>query len=367
MKSKKSIFWIFICGAALGLPQLTSATEPDSWLTMSAAKEKPWQQNECETAAPCTKTANSKPASKPEHTWLESLLNYGGDHKGVPLPFHSIEGYSGGSITPMAYLCNHCQCSKCKTAKWKECASGPSVAYSYMDTGSKDLHTVSIIQCIGGRVELGYAQNRMSLGSLYEDIRRLGLDPGRKHVYMHNFNARVNLVQEGSFGCPWLPAITAGVHFKYNQDVDTINKNLGGALSSIGYKTHYGIDYTLTATKMLIEPLSKRPVFLTGGIRWTKGAQMGLLGFGEHYNTFFEGSVAWYPTDWLILGYELRMKESPYNKIPGLIGEEDNWHAFSASVLIGKHITVSALYGLTGHVGNSSNDKTLGLQIKFEF
>ena len=26
--------------------------------------------------------------------------------KGPPLPFHSIEGVSGGPITPMAYLCN---------------------------------------------------------------------------------------------------------------------------------------------------------------------------------------------------------------------------------------------------------------------
>ena len=283
------------------------------------------------------------------------------DRKGPPLPFHSIEGYSGGAITPMAYICNFCQCG-CGSRHF----TPPSISYSYMDLGSKDLHTIAVTQSFLGRFEFGYALNRLSTGSLDDDIKAAGGDPVRKHVYMHNFNFRAMVLQENSFEMP-LPAVTVGVHFKYNHDIDIFNHRLGDAFGAIGYARHYGVDYTIVASKMFPELAFGRPVILTCGVRFTRASQLGLLGFGKSCNVFLEGSVVCMPTDWLILGYEFRQKESPYDKIPGLIGEEDNWHAFSVSWMASKHLTISALYGLTGHVANASADKTLGLQIKWEF
>jgi hypothetical protein len=35
-------------------------------------------------------------------------------------------------------------------------------------------------------------------------------------VQLHNFNARLQLLSEGEFDQKWLPAVTVGVHYKYN-------------------------------------------------------------------------------------------------------------------------------------------------------
>lgn len=284
--------------------------------------------------------------------------------KGPPIPFHSIEGYSGGAITPMAYICNWCQCG-CGGKDHRP----PSVSYSWMNIGTKNLHTIAVTQSWLGRFEFGYAINRLSVGSLRDDIQKATGISIRKAVYLHHFNFRANILPENSFDLP-LPAITFGVHFKYNQGVENIDRKLGGALSSIGYKRNWGVDYTLTASKMFPKLAFGRPLILTGGLRFTKAAQMGLLGFGSECRMFFEGSVVCMPTDWLVLGYEFRQKDSPYDQfsaVPGLVGKEDNWHAFSASWIVNKRLTISALYGLTGNVVNAWCDTTLGLQVKYEF
>jgi hypothetical protein len=235
-----------------------------------------------------------------------------------------------------------------------------------MGISTKTLNVFAVTQPICDRVEVGYAMNQLRLGSLYNDIRKFGLDPGRKDVYLHHFNLRAKLLPENSFGLP-LPAVSAGIHFKYNDGVDEINDNVGKAFDSIGYHKSSGIDYTLTASKMFPTLAFGRPVILTGGIRFSKAAQLGFLGFGKTCRASFEGSVVCLPTDWLVLGYEFRQKRNPYGSIPGLIGDEDNWHALSASVIVNKHLTVSALAGLLGHVANANADTTWGLQIKYEF
>jgi len=284
-----------------------------------------------------------------------------GDCKCVPLPFHCIEGYSGGAITPMAYLCNYCNCG-CG-GKHMTC---PTVSYSYMNISTKHLHTFAVTQTFWNRVELGYAMNQLWLGSLYDDIRKMGLNPVRRDVIMHNFNVRGKLLEENSFGLP-LPAVAAGVHFKYNYGLEDINRRVGNAFDTIGYDKNYGVDYTLTATKMFPTLAFGRPVIVTGGLRLSRASQLGLMGFGDTYRPSFEGSVVCLPTDWLVLGYEFRQKRNPYGKIPGLIGDEDNWHALSTSVIVNKHLTISALAGLCGNVANANADTTWGLQLKYEF
>jgi len=275
-----------------------------------------------------------------------------------PLPFHSIEGYSGGAITPMAYICN-ASCSK-------DCCGNPVVSYSFLNIGTKEMQVFAVTQPLFNRLEFGYAYNYLNLGSLYDDIRGAGMDPGRDNVQLHHFNLRGMLIKENDFGLP-LPALTAGVHFKYNHGVKQIDRNLGGAFKSIGLDRSSGVDFTLTASKMFPKLAFGRPVILTGGARWSQAAQIGLFGFGDTYHTTFEGSAVYVPTDWLTLAYELRTKADPYGKIRGLVGEEDAWQAFSASWLVNSHLTVSAVYGMLGNVGNTREDTTLGIQIRWEF
>ncbi|MDP6636451.1 MAG: DUF3034 family protein [Phycisphaerae bacterium] len=275
-----------------------------------------------------------------------------------PLPFHSIEGYSGGAITPLAYICN----ASCTT----ECCGNAVVSYSFLNIGTREMHVFAVTQPLFNRLEIGYAYNLLNLGSLTDDIRDLGMDPGRDNVQLHHFNLRGLLIEENSFGLP-LPAVTAGVHFKYNDGVQRIDRNLGGPFKAIGLDRSSGVDFTLTASKMFPKLAFGRPLILTGGVRFSQAAQIGLFGFGDTYHATFEGSAVYMPTNWLTLGYEIRTKPDPYGKIPGLVGKEDNWRAFSASWIVNSHLTVSAVYGMLGNVGNAREDNTLGMQLRWEF
>jgi hypothetical protein len=278
--------------------------------------------------------------------------------KAPPLPFHCIEGYSGGPITPMAYLCN-------PGAKGAVCST-PTVSYTFLSLGEKQLHAVSVTQVFFNRLELGYAYNYFNVGTLYDDISKAGLDMGRDHVHLHHFNVRFNLLPENSFDLP-LPAVTGGVHFKYNQGIKSIDHALGGALKSIGYEKDNGVDYTLTATKMFPKLAFGRPIILTGGLRLSNAAQLGYLGFGGECNATFEGSVAYLPLDNLCLAYEFRGKNNPYNRLQELVDDEDHWQVLSASWIVNDRFTITGIYGMLGNIANARADCSLGIQVKYEF
>ena len=277
-----------------------------------------------------------------------------------PLPFHTIEGYGGGAITPMAYLVN--------PGPKDEVFGPPSVAFSTVFMGEKNLQALTITETLFQRIELGYALDRLGLGTLPDDIRSVtGVDIERDEVWLHNFNVRGLLLEENSFGLP-LPAITAGVHFKVNDGLASINRRLGGALNSIGYEKANGVDFTLTASKTLVNTLTfNRPLILTGGLRNSSGAQLGFLGFADKRTTTFEGSVAYLPTDWLLVAYEFRQKANPYDQIPGLVGDEDNWHAIDASWIINKNMTLVAGWGAFGNMVSTQENGAWWLQFKYEF
>ena len=278
--------------------------------------------------------------------------------EGPPLPFHCIEGYSGGPITPMAYICNQ--------APKGAILGKPTTSYTFLSLGSKRMHVFVITLPFLERFEFGYACNWFALGSFYDDVRKAGLDAGRDHVQLHHFNLRCQILPENSFDLP-LPAVTAGIHFKYNEGIKQINRKLGGALDGIGYDRHYGVDYTLTASKTLPKIAFGRPVIVTAGLRLSRASQLGLLGFGDECRATVEGSVIYLPIDRLALAYEFRRKENPYATLDNLVDKEDNWHCFSASYVLTNNLTLTGLYGRFGNIANASADCVLGVQVKYEF
>jgi len=330
-------------------------------------------------AAPPGAAGSSTPASQPsaspgggqaqkESAWLDQAKQPVVEEKkeppaekGPPLPFHSIEGYGGGAITPMAYLVN-----PPKKGDW---FGLPSAAFSNVMAGQKNLQAFTVTENILGRIELGYGLNRLGLGTLPGDIEdATGVDIGRSDVWLHNFNVRGLLLEENAFGTKWLPALTAGAHFKINDGINSINNRLGGALSGIGYDRDWGIDYTLTASKTLLDKWTlNRPLIVTGGLRLSEASNLGFLGFGDQYKATFEGSVAYLPTDWLLVAYEYRQKANQYSTIPGLVGKEDDWHAIDVSWIINKHATLVAGWGALGNLVNGNENGAWFLQFKYEF
>jgi len=280
--------------------------------------------------------------------------------KAPPLPFHTIEGYGGGAITQMAYLVN--------PGSEGTIFGLPSGAYSqiFMPNGKRDLEAWTFTETLFRRLELGYGFDRFGLGKLPQDISdATDVSIGTHHVLLHSFNARTLLLEENSFKLP-LPALTFGTQFKYNSGIQDIDHRLGGALKSIGLEKSNGVDFTLTSTKTFVLPVIKRPLIASAGIRGSSAAQIGFLGYGDKWRPSFEGNVAFLPTDWLLIAYELRQKKSPYSTIPGLIGEEDSWNAIDASWIINKHMTLVAGWGAFGNVANERENGTWWLQLKYE-
>jgi len=168
-----------------------------------------------------------------------------------PLPFFTIEGTGGGSITPMAYLVSPHPVG----AFWGK----PAVALSYVNLGRKSLDSIGVIETINGRVEFGYAADRLGLGTLPSNIRTAtaglgpngqGIDIEHSDLWLHNLMCDTKWSKERRYiGRHSVAGNHVGASFKYNDGIANINEHLGGLLNTIGYRRPNGTDFTLTATK----------------------------------------------------------------------------------------------------------------------
>ena len=128
--------------------------------------------------------------------------------KPAPLPLHQIEGNGGIFSTLSAYIVN--------PPRDGEPVGRPSVGFAYVNLGAdKDLEALTITESPFKRLELGYGWDNLSLGDLPLALRNAGLvNYHEDQVQLHNFNARLQLLKEGEFDQNWIPAVTAGVHYK---------------------------------------------------------------------------------------------------------------------------------------------------------
>ncbi|MCF8037090.1 MAG: DUF3034 family protein [Desulfobacteraceae bacterium] len=280
------------------------------------------------------------------------------DSEPPPLPLHGIEGSGGIAATYSAYLTN--------PAEKGEIFGKPSFGTGLvtMESG-KFLGFATITETFGNRLELGYGYDALYLDDLPDDIRSAtGVDISDDFVYLHNFNARVALLKEGDFARAWVPAVTLGAHYKYNDTSDRIDRELGGALSGIGIADNDGMDYTLYASKKI--GFLPRPLLVNAGLRSTRAAHIGVLGFTGDRDLVFEGSMVAFLTDRLALGVEYRQKPDDYDRINGLIGDEDDWWSVVAAYVVDDHLTISGGYFDLGTVLNHEENRSLGLKIKYE-
>ena len=279
--------------------------------------------------------------------------------EGPPMPLHAVEGVGGSFAVHSAYLVN--------PPKKGEVFGLPSVGGMLVHLGQgRQLESFSITETLWGRLELGYAWNHFDAGDLHEDVLAATGVRLRDHsVDMHNFNARLLLLEERAFEQSWLPALTFGAHYKYNDTVKAMDKDLLGTLKAIGIRDDYGIDYTLYASKMIA--VLPRPVILTAGLRSTKAAHIGLLGFTNDRKIVGEGSVCVFATERVVLAAEYREKPNEYDKVAGLIEEEDDWWTLCAMYIINEHTTISVGYAHFGHMLNHKANSSWGVAFKYEF
>ncbi len=277
--------------------------------------------------------------------------------KPAPLPLHQIEGSGGIFSTLSAYIVN--------PPRDGEPVGRPSVGFAHVSLGyDKNLEALTITESPLKRLELGYGWDHLSLGDL---PAALGSGyHGPDNVQLHNFNARYQLLKEGEFDQKWIPAVTAGVHYKYNDGISEVNNHVGGALASVAnIPNHDGTDFTLYASKLFTQ--LPRPVLLELGGRATEAVWDGLGGFTRSYNFVFEGNVVVFVTGNLALAAEYKQQPRDYKAIGNLVRVENDWWTIDAAYVVNNHLTLAVGYGHFGNVLNHQSNGVWGFTTKWEF
>ncbi len=279
--------------------------------------------------------------------------------KGDPLPLHQIEGNGGIFSTLSAYIVN--------PPRDGEAIGRPSLGFAYVNLGhEQNLEALTITESPLKRLELGYGWNHLGLGDLPLALRDAGIvNYHQDQVQLHNLNARLQILKEGEFDQKWIPALTAGVHYKYNDGISEVNTETDGALAKAGIKDHDGVDFTLYASKLFTQ--LPRPVLLELGGRATRGVWNGLGGFTDNYNFVFEGNVVVFITSKLALAAEYKQQPADYKPIGDLVRSASDWWTIDAAYVVNKHLTLAVGYGHFGNVLNHEANGVWGLTTKWEF
>ena len=279
-----------------------------------------------------------------------------------PLPTHNVEGNSGVFITNTAYLCN--------PAEPGQTFGLPSVSGTVAAIGEKDFESFVVTENILGRIELGYAMQRIGLGDWPHDVKAATGMHVQNHALVHNFNTRLMVIEEGGFNCSWMPAVTIGSHFKWNEDLSDINKQLNGTCDLIGADHSFGTEFTAVATKTITGLLPK-PLILSAGLRNGDGIQTGLLGFAGERRTTFEGSAIYFLTDRLLIASEYRQKSDLADQCSAggadLVKAENDWWDVCLAYVANDHLTIAGGYADFGNVLNHRENCVWALQVKYEF
>ena len=280
---------------------------------------------------------------------------------GPPLPTHNIEGNSGVFITSTAYLVN--------PPENGEVFGKPSFSTTFATIGEKDFESFVVTENILGRIELGYALERIGLGDWPADVKTASGIHVDNHVFVHNFNTRFMVIEEGGFDRAWMPAVTLGAHFKWNEGVNDIDKQTSGLCNGLGADHNTGTEFTAVATKTIADWLP-RPLIVSAGLRNGDGIHTGLLGFAGERRTTFEGSIIYFLTDKLLLASEYRQKSDLIDQCSmggkHLIKAENDWWDICLAYVVDDHLTIAGGYANVGNVLNH-RDGLWGIQIKYEF
>ena len=257
-----------------------------------------------------------------------------------------VEGAAGGGLTPWAVIGGYGTNNEI----------GGNAHFTYVKTNDFDLNTYGVTLGLYDRVELSIAQQRFDVSNLRGKVRKgLGADAiGLDYLDQTIIGAKVRVFGEAVLDADtWLPQVAVGMQYKKNHDEKFIKSAV------IGAKKDHGVDFYVSATKLLLA----QNLLLNGTLRATKANQFGLLGFGgakhDHYQPELELSVAYLLRKDVAIGAEYRMKpnnlESPANK--ALFGganvvelqEDDAFDIFIAYAPT-KNVSLTAAYVNLGNI-----------------
>ncbi|GAC1414866.1 MAG: DUF3034 family protein [Burkholderiaceae bacterium] len=201
-----------------------------------------------------------------------------------------IEGVGGGGLTPWALI----------TGYGTRDSYGANVHLSTLRTADYSLQT--------GGVALGFADRfELSLSTQNFNGHKAPLD--QLALKMDTLGIKLKLTGDAVYDQDrLLPQLAIGAMAKRTHAVGGLGALGVTSVKQLGATSEHGIDYYLSATKILLD----KSLLLNGTVRMTKANQMGLLGFGgdlhDRYAPMLEGSLAYLIDRTMVTGVEYRMK-----------------------------------------------------------
>lgn len=262
--------------------------------------------------------AGAAQAAERDEDWLEGgkLLLTGG--------VSQVEGAAGGGLTPWAVIGGYGTRDEI----------GGSAFYTRVDVDDYGLDSYGALVGLYDRVELSVSRQKF-------DTRAVGgaLGLGNGFTFTQDtLGIKVKVAGDAVLEQDrWLPQIAVGAQYKRNDQA--------GVLAFVGARDDSGVDYYVSATKLLLA----QGLLLNGTVRFTKANQFGILGFGgdrnDDYEPQFEASAAYLLNRKLAIGAEYRSK--PDNL--GIAQEDDAWDVFVAWAP-SKHVSLTVAYVDLGNI-----------------
>jgi hypothetical protein len=252
----------------------------------------------------------------------------------------NIEGAAGGGLTPWAVIGGY---------GTRDQIGGNAFA-TQVRADDYTLNTGGALIGLYDRVELSFAQQKF-------DTRAVGgaLGLGNNFKFTQKVvGAKVKLfgdavLEQDSL----LPQVALGVMRKEN--------DRGALLRALGIRNDKGTDVYISATKLFLS----QSLLLNGTLRFTKGNQTGILGFGtagkSDYEAMFEGSAALLLRKDLAIGAEYRQK--PDN----LPFKEDHWYDVFIAWAPLKNVSVTLAYADLGNIVIKDKQKATYLSVQVGF
>lgn len=249
-----------------------------------------------------------------------------------------IEGAGGGGIVPWALI----------TGYGTNNQIGANGHFSQVRTQDYHLNTYGAALGLYDRVEISVAQQQFDTGHIGAV---LGL--GQGYTFTQNIiGAKVKIAGDAVLDQDHLlPQMAVGVQYKHN--------NRGPLLSALGAGNNDGLDFYLSATKILLA----QSLILNGTLRFTKANQVGILGFKGDYKPMLESSAGVLLSRNWVVGGEYRMKP---NKIASF-AEEDDWFDLFVAWFPNKNLSITAAYVDLGNIVTRDNQRGVYLSVQAGF
>lgn len=240
-----------------------------------------------------------------------------------------IEGAAGGGLMPWAVISGY------GTDK----QIGGSLFYTHAETrGDFKLNTTGVAVGLFNRVEVSASQARFGLGDTV---------PG-EHIRLNTLGVKLRVLGDAIYEQDsWLPQVSVGAQYKYNEDFDFVPKALGA-------KDRSGVDYYVATSKLFLGAINGYNLLLNANLHATKANQFGLLGFGgdkrDSYRVYPAVSAAVMLSDNWLVGSELRYKPDNLS-----VYEENNAHDIFMTWFPHRNVSVTGAYIDLGRIANKDN------------